>query len=185
MEPLIELVRKFQLAQATDARNQYASQISSRIYARLSRFVRSRVPAANMADVVQEIFIAVFSRLSYFRGQNDESFLSWVYTIARRKIADTYRSGKTEQATTADPKILEESLAFVQSSAMSESDRAALRDAIELLKAADYPCLGWIWDRYVTGLSFVELGDEAGITEEAARKRVERCLELARTLVQK
>ena len=186
MELLIELVRKYQSARTDEERNRYASEILARIYPRLSLFIQSRVQNANTEDVLQEIFKAIFTQLSFFRGQSGESFLSWVYTIARCKAADSFRGRKTNQSTVADPKILEEALAHLRvEGTISDDDLSDLHDALDLLKAADYPCLGWLWDRFVIGLTLVQMGEKDGITDDAARKRVKRCLELAEKLINK
>ena len=152
----------------------------------LSRFIRSRVKQASTDDVLQEIFKAIFKRMSFVQAQTSESFLSWVYTIARGQVAESFRGRKTTQSTIADPKVLEEALAHLRvEGGISESDLSDLHVALDLLKAADYPCLGWLWDSYVNELSFVIMAEEAGIKEDAMRKRVKRCLELAEKLANK
>jgi len=55
--------------------------------------VRFKVPAGDVEDVTQEIFIAVLKSLGSFKGQS--KFSTWIWTITNRKIVDYYRSRKS------------------------------------------------------------------------------------------
>jgi DNA-directed RNA polymerase specialized sigma24 family protein len=66
---------------------------------------------------------------------------------------------------------------------LTAEDRLDLADALGLLRNAQAACYDFLWYRYVLGWGYVEIGRVFGLGEEAARKRVRRCLELARTLL--
>ncbi len=54
---------------------------------------RAGLQDADAADVFQEVFRAVAAHLASFRKERpSDSFRAWVHVIARRKIADFYRS---------------------------------------------------------------------------------------------
>ena len=56
----------------------------------LRRFVSNRIPtAADAADVLQEVRLRIHQGAS--RIEHEERVASWVYTVARRTIADFYR----------------------------------------------------------------------------------------------
>jgi RNA polymerase sigma factor (sigma-70 family) len=183
MDRVIELVPRYQHAENEAEREAAAVELLSEIYAPLKAFVNAHAAKGSEEDVLQEVLAAIFTGLWLFEGETAESFWAWAYQIARRKCADSFRGTKMRLMTTADPKLLEEALAHLQDDqAPSAAVLADLRNALNLLKASDYPCLGWLWGRFVLGLSYEELGRQEGITTEAARKRVVRCLKLAEEL---
>jgi RNA polymerase sigma-70 factor, ECF subfamily len=66
-----------------------ARQAWPEIEARLRPYVARRVPAADVADVVQEILVRVHRGLETL--QDGQRFGGWVYRIAERVIADAAR----------------------------------------------------------------------------------------------
>ena len=74
------------------------SQLIDRFRGRLESFAGSRLPQrADAEDVVQETFIAFIKSLDAFRQAS--SVESYLFSILRRKIADTYRSGSLRHVT--------------------------------------------------------------------------------------
>jgi len=61
--------------------NRYLNRVHNR--------VKSRIPEADVDDVVQEIFIAAIRSLRTFEQRSQ--FSTWLYTIVNRQIADFYR----------------------------------------------------------------------------------------------
>lgn len=61
--------------------NRYLNKVYNR--------VKSRVPADDVEDVVQEIFIAAVRSIKSFEQRSQ--FNTWLYTIVNRQIADFYR----------------------------------------------------------------------------------------------
>jgi RNA polymerase sigma-70 factor, ECF subfamily len=62
----------------------------------LRRFVQSQVPDPQQADdLVQEVAIAVWTKGESLRVPG--AFKAWVFSIARRKVATSYRSKKAER----------------------------------------------------------------------------------------
>jgi RNA polymerase sigma factor (sigma-70 family) len=184
VEPLIELVRRYQETLDEEVREECALKILEQIYPPLTLFIRSHARAENCEDILQECLVAIFKSLRAFHGGTDEMFLGFVYRIARNKIADSFRGRKMELRIEADPEILREALApLFDEPSLSPDTVAVLNEALELLAASDYPCVGWLWQHYVLGFSFVEMGALEGVTSDAVRKRIGRCLALAQKLV--
>jgi RNA polymerase sigma factor (sigma-70 family) len=183
-ENIGDLLREYQ----NDGDPALAEEIIETIGPDLSRFIRSRIPTDSpknhaWEDAVQETFIAIAETLGAFDGSNIQSFRRWCFTVAKNKVRDQFRGTKVEVNTIVDPELLWEALSALRSKELSPEDSADLDHAISLLRASDAPCVGFLWDRYVVGLEFALLGDLYEITEDAATKRVQRCLALAKTLV--
>lgn len=186
MDALIQKVREYQRHTAAAERERLVLEILAVMCPDLDRFVRIHCPVADAADVLQETLNGIALWLERFAGETDSQLWALAYAIARRKRADLFRRRKMDHITIVDTGLLRESLAATDALfGLSDSDRADLEEAIGLLRTSSPPCLHYLWDRYVAGLSFPELGRELGITEEAARKRVERCLKLAQELMER
>ena len=53
---------------------------------------RVGTPPADAADVVQEVFVAVYRSLDNFQAANpQDSFRGWLWTITRNKLRDLHR----------------------------------------------------------------------------------------------
>ncbi|MEM9944219.1 MAG: RNA polymerase sigma factor [Planctomycetota bacterium] len=58
---------------------------------RLLRFAKSRLSDPQLAEnAVQDTFVAALRRSSEFRGESE--FITWMFSILKRKIIDTHRS---------------------------------------------------------------------------------------------
>ncbi len=58
------------------------------------RHVGRRVPEEHMSDIVSDIFLRVWNKLSSFKGNNPTQFRSWIFTISHNMIVDFYRKNK-------------------------------------------------------------------------------------------
>lgn len=63
---------------------------------RLRPFIAGRVPAADVDDVVQDVFLRVQRALSGLR--DDQSFVPWLYQVARSAIAESHRQRSRQPA---------------------------------------------------------------------------------------
>lgn len=63
----------------------------------ITGFVRAR-GVASVDDVVNEIFLGAFTSIGRFRG-TETDFRSWLYRIARNKVADSFRRSFRQPAT--------------------------------------------------------------------------------------
>ncbi len=189
MDAFPELLSQYQNCRSLEEAEQLAEQIIDRVGPELSRYIRSRFPWNSAKkdaweDAYQETLLGIVATLPSFGSTDADTFVQRCYGLARHKIADQFRGRKTTVRTIVDPELLQEALAaFIDDKSLSPTDRADLEAAIALIKKSDPPCVNYLWDRYVVGLSFALLGEEIGITEAAATKRVHRCLKLARKLI--
>jgi RNA polymerase sigma-70 factor (ECF subfamily) len=59
--------------------------------------VRYRIPAPDVEDVTQEVFIAAFNSLPKFRGE--AQFKTWLRTLTNHKVAEYYRRRSRKRVT--------------------------------------------------------------------------------------
>lgn len=91
------------------------------------RRVRCCVPAADVDDVTQEVFVAVLRALPHFRGQS--RFSTWLRTLVNRRIADYYRRRGRSAPTT------EASLEDVERFAVQPDGRPSSEEHLTLVRA--------------------------------------------------
>src|SRR5262245_42336189 len=70
-------------------------QLASFYQDRLRRFIsRKLFIKADSADLCQDVMFRAYSRLSTFRG--DSGLYTWLISIAKRAVAEYYRSGPSQ-----------------------------------------------------------------------------------------
>src|SRR5688572_3459248 len=67
---------------------------------RLRPFIARRVPAADVDDVVQDVFLRVQRSLPDLK--NEQSFAPWLFQVARSAIADNHRQRLRQPALVPD-----------------------------------------------------------------------------------
>jgi RNA polymerase sigma-70 factor (ECF subfamily) len=141
-------------------------------YRKVLRFVRRRVGSAEDAeDVTQEVFANAAAALNGSKVSSPT--LAWLYTVARRRIADELRQrGRSRTVSlevVADP-------AAVETDYGDEVARA-LRLAVAAMPEGQRRV---VLARLVQGRSFAEIAREVGATEDACRMRFMRGLQHVR-----
>ena len=131
-------------------------------------------------DVVQEVWKAISTNLHTFKEKTDEQFLSWCYRIARNKAADSFRDRNEPMPLDEVTKIIDES---ENAQPMSAQDRLDLEHAMNLLSKAKPECLNLLWNHYVLGLDIQEIASQIGLKYDAARMKINRCLDAAQGLI--
>ena len=128
--------------------------------------------AAAADDIVSETMLAAFEHLESFDSDKG-SFATWIFVIARRKIADHHRAHRRfwryvrRHGSGANTSPNDELLARV----LRDEEIAAVHVAYEQLTTDDQDLLAL---RYSAGLSTKEIGDVLEITDGAARQRLSR-----------
>ena len=160
-----------------------AEEIVYLVGAVLEQFIRNGLPPDLVADALQETLLAIALKFDTCRAESEAGIWQWCYRIARYKIADQWRQTEP-QAMSLD---LEEVRLAVEVSLRDEApdaeEAADLAYALELLRAAKPPCVGYLWEAIALDLTYEEMGQLHGKKADAMRMQVERCLALAQKLV--
>lgn len=152
----------------------------------LLRFFARRTLDAHLAlELTAETFAVAFTKRAQFRGGTDQEAEAWLYGIARSELAAFHRRGAVRaralrRLQIQTPRYTEADLARVDDLASitaMRSDAARqfaalptrLRDAVEL--------------RVIEELSYPEVAERLGISEQTARARVSRGLKVLRATV--
>jgi RNA polymerase sigma factor (sigma-70 family) len=155
-----------------------AEKIMQAILTDVHLFVLTKVPMQDVDDVRQDALFAIAQALYSFRGESRPEFFAYCYRITRATIAKYYRTRSREPQTHADFDAL---LAMIDKDAVNaystEIDKSDAREAVELLKKADPVCFELLYKRHVLELLLKDIGEDLGISENAARMRVNRCEE--------
>ena len=150
----------------------------------LLSFITRHLRSDLVDDVYQETQLALATKIDRCRAQTDDAVWAWCYRLARNKIADQWRRDRRNAALSLD---LEEVRRAAETSAEEESisptERLDLDYALALLRAAKPPCVDLLWERLGLDLSLKEVAAIYGLSADAARMQVNRCLELAQKLV--
>ncbi len=147
----------------------------------LYRFIRARVPAEAVDDLVQETFVSAAGSVSRFDAHL-ASVWTWLLAIARKRIADYYRaSGRAPllQALAgglgSDVDSLEEALAsgmpLPDQACENEELRLIVRAALGSLEPRDQACL---IARYYEDLSLAEVGRVMNLPASAVNSMLHR-----------
>ncbi len=97
---------------------------------------RLRVPAADVQDVAQEVFLAIAQGLPRFEGRS--AVKTWVCGICLRKASDHHRKlGRRRESFAGGAELLESSDAIQPQAALLQRERARrLQDALATLPEA-------------------------------------------------
>jgi RNA polymerase sigma-70 factor (ECF subfamily) len=103
------------------------------------RWVRRRVPAGEVEDTAQEVFIRAYRSLPGYRGRGP-AFRSWLAAIATRTCCDhwrrAYRNRETPLSVLSDAQQTWLEAAMAQTAARDLEQAGAAEEAREILEAA-------------------------------------------------
>jgi RNA polymerase sigma factor (sigma-70 family) len=123
-------------------------------------------------DVAQQVFVALARKAPSLRGH--ATLCGWLYLSTHHATADWVRREQRRKQREATA----HSMQLADSSSDASADAARLRplldDALVSLKPEEREALVL---RFFSGRTFAEIGDVLVLSEEAARKRVDRALE--------
>lgn len=118
------------LAAARDGDEQAAAVLFDDLHPRLVRFLRAQEPRA-ADDLAGEVWLAVASGLGGFEGDED-GFRAWVFSIARRRLADHRRRAARRRTDVAGAETFAER-ASADAPDREALDRLAAGEAAELV----------------------------------------------------
>lgn len=188
-EPASELVLLARWCRETTTlhvRLRFAEELVVRVSGAVRNFVFRRVPQEFAEDLHQEVLTAIALHLHEFRGDTEAQLWRWCYQVAFHKAADCLRGRGTH---TMAPLEVEAGRRAVEAEAQHErispGAREDLEYALNLLRAAKPPCVGLLWEYYILDLDYEDMASLYGLTVDAVRMQIRRCLELAQALVAK
>jgi RNA polymerase sigma-70 factor, ECF subfamily len=158
-----ELVRLIRAAQRQD-REAFAELYA--LYARtIHGILLSRVPRADVDDLLQDVFLQAMQRLPELR--EPAAFSGWLATIARNRATDYFRHTKPTADLPEDvPSVDQDQTAALAVMAIIRSLPEAYRETLTL--------------RLVEGMTGPEISVRTGLTEGSVRVNLHRGMKLLR-----
>ena len=140
---------------------------------------RCGLQSADAADVVQDVFAAVWKSIEGFRRDRPgDSFRGWLWTITRNKVRDRARDAGPAASGGTDARLVLERLAAAPDDEPPAPPSALIaRGALELVRAEFEPRT-WqaFWRTTVVGTPAAEVGEELGMSVAAVYKCKSRVL---------
>jgi RNA polymerase sigma factor (sigma-70 family) len=165
-----ELLRRYADEKSDDAFRELVRRHLSVVYAAALRQVHGDAHLAQ--DVAQRVFITLAQKARSLRGQR--ALVGWLYTAARYEGARVVRSEMRRRRREAGAAAME---TFDSTALPEEQLRTVLDEAMTQLGGSEREA---VLLRFFSGHSFAEIGGVLQISEEAARKRVDRALDKLR-----
>ena len=141
----------------------------ARLYADYVRMVHAivlgRVPRRDVDDLVQDVFLAAYTRIRELR--DPAAFGGWIATIARNRATDYLRRSHEEMELPPD----------LPGGDAIEADTMAVLDVVRKLPEAYRDTLLM---RLVEGMSGAEIAARAGLTPASVRVNLHRGMKLLR-----
>lgn len=147
-----------------------------RHYSQVYRFLRRRTESDEVAeDLVQAVFVDATVRLHELEREGPP-ILAWLYTVARRRLADRARAVARWEGTLAS---LEETRARPVESELEYGGRLGemIGEAIRGLPEGQRRVVVM---KLLEGRSFREIAEQVGVSEAACKMRFSRGLEALR-----
>jgi RNA polymerase sigma-70 factor (ECF subfamily) len=152
----------------------------------VERYVRRRVPAAQVADLCQDVWVAAREALPRYR--QDCAPAIWLRVLARNKVIDLWRRRPGDATLDSEMSIAPEVAGLVgaklpttpsQSLARTQSSRALAR-ALARLDEQDREMIAL---RFLDGLKPVEIGIIVGVRPNTVSQRIVRAVRKLRELI--
>ncbi len=125
----------------------------------------ARVPHDDVQDIVQDVFLAAFSRLHTLRDRNAVG--GWLASIARNRAVEFYRQARTTEE-------LSEEL-----TGKNNPDTEA-REVLAAIRALPEAYRETLVLRLVEGMTGIEIADRTGLKPESVRVNLHRGMDLLR-----
>lgn len=147
-------------------------------YTPILRYLKQRVIDQETAhDLVSQVFIKAINKIHQyeFRGV---PFGSWLYRIAKSELYQQFREDKFKHVVQIDTIQIAVFEDFFLENEEQEMNRKRLMEALQFLKPEQ---LQLIELRFFEQLSFKEIGEQLGLTENNAKVKTFRALEKLRS----
>lgn len=184
MDQVIKLVKTYRMTTGLAERLRLAEEIFRLIEPDLRFFVFAAIRPDFAEDVLQEVLKAVAIGMNKFAGGSKEEFWAWCYRIARNKLSDQFRRQTADRMQALPENDIRELIeSSAQASPLSPADRHDLEYAMQLLAESKPECREYLWRHFVFGLDYAEIAEEQNVSYDAARMKIGRCLDEAKSLV--
>jgi RNA polymerase sigma factor (sigma-70 family) len=183
MQSVFELAEAYREEIHLEPRIELAGKLAEVLAPELRIFVISRVNPSIADDIMQETMKDIFTHFFKFRGKTEKEFWKWCFIITRNKTADRLRwDHKSLKYYPAEELMQLADAIGAESPTASLEDRDDVRQVLKLLEQVARECRSKLWDYYVVGLDYDEMAEGLGLSYDAIRMSIKRCLELARDL---
>lgn len=164
-----QLIGKIRRKQNKDAANDLLGKYYREIYAYTYRQTGDRELAM---DLTQDIFVAVLKGLHGFDEKKAE-FRTWLYRIASNKIIDYYRSSRHKQTMLQRGMILEtgEERGETDEGFERVLQKETIGEVMRIVMGYDIEWARIFQKKCFDELSFREIAEELGISENTAKTR--------------
>jgi len=182
MVSLIQLVRGYCTAHDLETRLARADAIARTVGPKLKTHLH--ILCGGQPEVAGEAFaetlVYIAKNLHQFRGEHDGAFWSWCYHVARTSLLQRLRKLKADRLHLMPPEEIQRYVeASTQVEALPAGTRLDLEYAMDLLQKAQPPCCDYLWKRYIMEWDYGDIAREYGLSDDAVKMRVWRCLETA------
>jgi RNA polymerase sigma-70 factor (ECF subfamily) len=151
-------------------------ELYDRYCKRVYGYVAARIPAqADADDVAADIFLSVVKHLHRLNNHHQQSFATWVFTIARNAIANYYRrAGWVESQLSLEDDLLADDQQLVEVALAARETAAELRSLVDSLPRRRREI---IILRYFSGLRNHEIAEVLQIDEHTVASNLSRGLQ--------
>jgi len=182
MDSLMKLLKAYREATHLDQKRYTVDGIARIMGPKLHRYISATCPRDAVDDLVQIALVGIAQGLPKFRGATE--FEHWCFSIARHKCVDYLaREGKRKPELFDEETLWELIEASARNNPLTIAQRVTLKEALDMVASAKPPCRDYLEMRFIYGMEFEELGETCGLTADAARMAVKRCIQLAQSLV--
>jgi RNA polymerase sigma factor (sigma-70 family) len=185
MGQLSELISNYRQAKTLARRLAIVSELICEVGPELEAYAKRRARTQEIAEeVYQETLVVIATNLEKYKGNSDNEFRSWCYTIIRRKLANYMRDEKPDNFESFDESNLRDIIAAGQRE-ISPGVEHDLKYALSLLAAAKPVCAVLLWVYHVLGWTYQAIAEAIGKSYDAVRVQLNRCLHDAQSLMEK
>jgi len=183
MKDLLPILEQIRQSRSKSGRLRLANDLIESVAPWVGATIKASVKERDVNDVVQNALLAIALGIDDCHAASEGEIRNWCRTIAHRKVVEHYRGGTFREIPFSPGdihRLVEASSTVV---GISPEERQDLDQAISLLTAAKPPCVHYLHMRFIAGFDYQELGSLFGQSEDTMRMRVNRCLDLARSLI--
>ena len=181
---LSEMVNDYRAATTFEQRVAAVEKIIHEIGSELLRFACQNLNREIAEEIYQETLLVIALKLGQYKGDSDNTFRSWCFRILRNKIANFLKEKKFEDVAEFNDESMREAI-DAGTKEISPDVRHDLEYAMNLLGAKKSDCRPVMLLHHIEGWEIQEIAADQRRTYDAVRMQLDRCLELAESLMAK